>query len=1430
MTATGGTPQSTTAGTAFRVALQVTVKDTGGNPESGVTVNFAAPGSGAAATLSGNSAVTNSSGVASITATANATLGSYAVTATVGALTATFSLTNAAGPPATVVATAGTPQSTAVSTPFTTGLQVVVKDSNGDLLNGVTVSFSAPGSGASATLSSPTATTNAQGVASVTATANGTLGSYAVTATSQGISGSFNLTNIAGLPSSVTATGGTPQSAQINTAFATALQVTVKDAGGDLLSGVTVNFSAPGSNASATLSSSSAMTNAQGVASVTATANATTGSYLVTATVGSLNATFSLTNSAIPPPSIAVNGGTPQSATVGTAFITALQVLFKDNTGTPQSGVTITFTPPVSGAGATLSSPTAVTNAQGLASVTATANGTPGSYSVTAAAQGVSTAFNLTNIVGPPATLTATAGTPQSTLFSTAFATALQVVVKDASGNLLSGVNVTFTPAVSPATATLSSTTATTNVQGVASVTATANATPGAYLVTATLNALSATFSLINSAGPPASLVATGGTPQSAQISTAFPTPLQVTVKDAGGNLLSGITVNFSAPGSGAGATLSTGSAITNASGIASITATANATTGSYSVTASVNALNATFSLTNTAVPPPSITATTGTPQSVTVGAAFGTPLQVLFKDNAGNPQSGITITFTPPASGAGVTLSGTTAVTNAQGLASVTATANGLPGSYSVTAGAQGVSTMFSLTNIVGPPASVTAIAGTPQSAVVATAFATALQVVVKDASGNLLNGVTVTFTPPPSGAGATLSSPTATTNAQGLASVTATANTTLGSYSVTAGANALSAPFTLTNIAGPPATLIATGGTPQSATIGVGFAAPLQVTVKDSNGDLLSGVTVTFSAPGSGARATFSSTTAITNAGGVASVTATAGTVAGSYSVTAAAGALSATFSLTNTAGPPASVTATAGTPQSTKFSTAFVTALQATVTDAGGNLLSGVTVSFAAPGSGASAVLSSPTAVTTAQGVASVTATANATLGSYFVTASVGGINATFALTNNSGTPTSLVAVGGNPQSTVAGTPFATPLQVAVRDQNGALLSGVTVNFAAPGSGASAILSSLSAITNAQGIASVTATANTHEGTYGNTASTASLTAVFSLSNLQAPTPTISAIGGTPQSAAVGTQFGTALKVLYQDANGNPQSGVTIAFSAPVTGPSAILSSPTAVTDANGVASVTATANSISGQYGVTAFANGQTTGFSLTNTGPAITIGALLNAASLADKIAAANDIVAAFGNFPGCASATVTVDGVSTPVFYSSPTQVNFLLPAGVASETSANLLFGCAGLTSQVTPIPVASTSPGIFTAGERGTGQAAIVNQNGSLSTSTVAGTYIVVFGTGFGAFSPPSPDGLRRIASTVTASLVSNPGTPAATVFPVQVLYAGEAPTETTGLQQINLFIPANAPTGLQQLVLQAGTAQTQAGVTITVLAPRP
>ncbi|MGH9691546.1 MAG: hypothetical protein ACRD4C_10765 [Candidatus Acidiferrales bacterium] len=103
---------------------------------------------------------------------------------------------------AAIAAAGGTPQSAHTGTPFTTPLQTTVLN-NGNPVSGVTVTFTAPGSGPSGTftggVATATATTNSSGVATAPAfTANSTVGGpYAVTATASGVSGTaaFALTN-----------------------------------------------------------------------------------------------------------------------------------------------------------------------------------------------------------------------------------------------------------------------------------------------------------------------------------------------------------------------------------------------------------------------------------------------------------------------------------------------------------------------------------------------------------------------------------------------------------------------------------------------------------------------------------------------------------------------------------------------------------------------------------------------------------------------------------------------------------------------------------------------------------------------------------------------------------------------------------------------------------------------------------------------------------------------------------------------------------------------------------------------------------------------------------------------------------------------------------------------------------------------------------
>lgn len=105
--------------------------------------------------------------------------------------------------PASITATAGTPQSATINAAFTTQLQATVQDGLNSPVSGVTVTFTAPAGGASGTFSGgvSTAMTDAQGIATAAIfTANGISGGpYSVTASVAGVAttANFSLTNLA---------------------------------------------------------------------------------------------------------------------------------------------------------------------------------------------------------------------------------------------------------------------------------------------------------------------------------------------------------------------------------------------------------------------------------------------------------------------------------------------------------------------------------------------------------------------------------------------------------------------------------------------------------------------------------------------------------------------------------------------------------------------------------------------------------------------------------------------------------------------------------------------------------------------------------------------------------------------------------------------------------------------------------------------------------------------------------------------------------------------------------------------------------------------------------------------------------------------------------------------------------------------------------
>lgn len=1260
-------PTNTVSGSAITPALTVQLQDTFSNNvlQSGRPVLMTL--SSGTGVLSGTTTQnTNASGVATFSNLNINLVGTKALTATstglVSAISSSFQIT--VGPPATVVATAGTPQSALVNTAFSTNLRALVRDAAGNVISGATVTFTAPTTGARGTfaggLSTINVATDTNGIATATVfTANIIAGSYNVTASVVGVPtpATYALTNTAGPPRQIAATAGTPQSTQIATAFPVNFQTTVRDTFGNLLSGIVVTFTAPSSGPSGTFAGgvNTSTTNVSGVATAAVfSANIIAGSYQLTATAPGITtpAAFALTNLPGTPTSVTATAGTPQSAQVGTAFATNLTALVRDGASNPVPGILVRFKKPATGASGTFAGgiDTVRTDANGVAVAPVfTANLIAGSYNDSAVVTGVPAPaiYQMTNTSGPPGNITVVAGTPQSAVVNTAFATSLQVLVRDAVGNPVNNVTVTFTaPSTGPSGkfGGLRVVTAPTNVSGIATApTFTADTLAGSYQVTASAPDVTtpALFAMTNNPGAASRILATAGTPQSAQIGTAFATNFRVRVTDAFDNPIGGNLVTFTPPATGPSGAFqgNVNTTTTDSTGAATaVVFTANFIAGTYNLPATATgvATPAQFVLTNTAGTPQTITPTAGTPQSARVNTQFAASLQAIVRDGAGNPASGITVTFTAPVSGASARFSNGqttfTTTSSGAGIASATVFANTIVGSYAVNATVSGVASpaIFLLTNTPGIAASVSATAGTPQATTVNTAFPVQFQATVRDSFNNVVPGVLVTF----SGTGGSFVGgvDTARTNSGGVATAAVfVAGTVAGAHTVNASVPGVTAPaaYSLTNLAGSPESVFATAGTPQSTQVNTAFATQLAVAVRDSFNNPVPNVIVTFTVPLTGPSGVFAGgvNIATTNSAGVATAPVlTANSTAGQYIVTASVPGVSspAQFFLTNVPGQAASIIPTAGTPQSAQVNTPFATNFSVLVRDASGNPVRNLTVTFTVPSSGPGGMFAGGGNFTTdSNGV--VTApqfTANTTAGRYTVNATVAGVPtpAQFQLTNTPGVANSVVLAGGSGQSTTVGTVFPVPLQALVRDNWNNPVPGILVTFTSPSTGPSCNFAGFAigtATTDTNGIASIIAIANQLAGSYNVVATVSGIStpANFSLSNTAAAPATIIATAGTPQSAQVGTVFSTPLQALVRDGFSNPVPNALVQFTPPATGPSGTFQNniDTVRTNSGGVATARPfTANLIAGgPYSVTAGVTGvtETASYLLTNlTGP------------------------------------------------------------------------------------------------------------------------------------------------------------------------------------------------------------------------------
>jgi len=296
--------------------------------------------------------------------------------------------------------------------------------------------------------------------------------------------------------------------------------------------------------------------------------------------------------------------------------------------------------------------------------------------------------------------ITAAAGNNQTGVVETTLPVALLAALQDPySGNPIQTAGVPVTFSASGKAGSFSNPDAVTNSSGIATTSYTLSDKPGTYTITASSPGYaSATFLITATPGTPATLSINSGSSQKGPAASLLPLPLNVRVKDAAGNGVSGIQVNFS--DGGAGGTLSSPTAITDSSGYATTSYTTGTKSGAVEITASASGLTpVVFKETVLAGPATVLSIYSGNNQTVQAAATAAKQLQVFVEDQYANPVPGISVTYSD--GGAGGSFSLNPAVTSAKGIAGTRYTAPAQTGMVTVTASSPGLSSVLFTVNV---------------------------------------------------------------------------------------------------------------------------------------------------------------------------------------------------------------------------------------------------------------------------------------------------------------------------------------------------------------------------------------------------------------------------------------------------------------------------------------------------------------------------------------------------------------------------------------------------------------------------------------------------------------------------------------------------------------------------------------------------------
>jgi uncharacterized protein YjdB len=859
----------------------------------------------------------------------------------------------------------------------------------------------------------------------------------------------------------------------------------------------------------------------------------------------------------------------------------------------------------------------------------------------------------------------------------------LSAQLKDVNGNILSGRAVNWTSS--------NSAVATVDANGLV----TAVAVGGPITITATSEGKSGSSSITVSVAPVNTVTVT---PSNATLVLGV-TPTQqlsAQLKDINGNVLTGRAVTWNSSNTSVATVDATGLVTAvSAGGPVTITATSEGKNGTSSITVSVAPVN------TVTVTPPSATLVLGV-----------TPTQQLtaqLKDVSGNILSGRSVAWSSSnASVATVDPNGLVTAISAGGPVTITATSEGKSGSSSVSV------TLAPVNSVTVTPPSATLVLGvTPTQQ---------LSAQLKDINGNVLSGRSVTWT--------SSNTAVATVDANGLV----TALTAGGPVIITATSEAKSGSSSISVSVAPVNTVTVT---PPSATLVLGVTPTQQLSaqLKDINGNVLTGRTLTWSSSNT-ALATVDANGLVTAvaAGGPITITATSEGKSGSAFITVA---LAPVNSVTVT--PPSTTLVLGVTPTQQ---------LSAQLKDINGNVLSGRAVSWSSSNTAVATV--DPNGLVTAVSVGgpvTITATSEGKSGSSSITVSVAPVN-TVTVTPSSAT----LVLGVNPTQ---------QLSAQLKDINGNLLTGRTVSWSSSNT-AVATVDGNGLVTAVAAGGPVTITA-TSEGKSGSSTITVSLAPVN--------TVTVTPPSATLVLAVTPTQ---QLSAQLKDVSGNILTSRVVTWSSDNTA--------VATVDANGLV----TAVAAGGPVTITATSEGKSGTASISVTvAPVNTVTVTPTSATLVLGVTPTQQLSAELKDVANNALtgrvvtwsssntgiATVDANGLVTAVAAGGPVTIT------ATSETKT----GTAAITVTVAPVNTVSVAPSSATLllGTAPTRQLTAVLKD--VANNILSGR-VVTWASNNTAVATVDGNGLVTAVAaggpvTITATSEGKSGTSAITVTPVPV-----------------------------------------------------